>query len=35
MTHKNKKFEIYEPSWHENFELPDGLSSVSDILVFL
>ena len=28
---KNNKFEISPPTWNEEFELPDGLYSVSDI----
>ena len=37
-TRKNKKksfkinkFEIFKPTWNEEFELPDGSNSVSDI----
>ena len=28
---KNKKFKISAPTWNEQFELPDGSYSVSDI----
>ena len=28
---KNKKFKISAPTWNEEFELPDGSCSVSDI----
>ena len=28
---KDKKFEILAPTWNEEFELPDGQYSVSDI----
>ena len=27
----NNKFKISTPTWHDKFELPDGLYSVSDI----
>ena len=27
----NNKFKISAPPWHDKFELPDGLYSVSDI----
>ena len=29
--YKNNKFKISTPMWNEEFELPDGLHSVSDI----
>ena len=29
--YKNNKFKISAPTWNEEFELPDGLYSVSDI----
>ena len=29
--YKNNKFKISAPTWNENFELPDGSYSVSDI----
>ena len=28
---KNNKFKVSAPTWNEEFELPDGLYSVSDI----
>ena len=31
MSYKNNKFEIPAPIWNEEFELPDGSYSVSDI----
>ena len=31
MSYKNKKFKISAPTWNEEFELPDGPYSVSDI----
>ena len=30
-SHKNNKFKISAPAWNEEFELPDGSYSVSDI----
>ena len=30
-SYKNNKFKISAPTWNEEFELPDGLYSVSDI----
>ena len=30
-SYKNSKFKISDPTWNEEFELPDGLCSVSDI----
>ena len=30
--YKNNKFKISFPTWHEEFELPDGSYSISDIL---
>ena len=30
-SYNNKKFKISAPTWREEFELPDGLCSVSDI----
>ena len=29
--YKNNKFTIFSPPWNEEFELPDGLCSVSYI----
>ena len=29
--HKNNKFKISAPTWNEEFELPDGSYSISDI----
>ena len=31
VNNKNNKFKILAPTWNEEFELPDGLYSVSDI----
>ena len=31
IPHKNNKFKISAPKWNEEFELPDGSYSVSDI----
>ena len=31
MSYKNNKFKISAPTWNEEFELPDGSYSVSDI----
>ena len=31
MSYKNIKFKISAPTWNEEFELPDGSCSVSDI----
>ena len=31
MSYKNKKFKISAPTWNEEFELPDGSYSISDI----
>ena len=30
-SHKNNKFKISDPTWNEEFELPDGSYHVSDI----
>ena len=30
-SYKNNKFQISGPTWNEEFELPDGSYSVSDI----
>ena len=30
-SHKNNKFKISIPTWNEEFELPDGSYSISDI----
>ena len=30
-TYNNNKFKISAPTWHDEFELPDGSYSVSDI----
>ena len=30
-SYRNNKFKILAPTWNEEFELPDGLYSVSDI----
>ena len=30
-SHKNNKFKISASTWNEEFELPDGSYSVSDI----
>ena len=30
-SYKNNKFKISPPTWNEEFELPDGSYSVSDI----
>ena len=30
-SYKNNKFEISAPTWNEEFELPDGSYSASDI----
>ena len=30
-SYKNNKFKISAPTWNDEFELPDGLYSVSDI----
>ena len=34
-SHKNNKFKISAPTWNDQFELPDGLYSISDIQGFL
>ena len=31
-SYKNDKFKISGPTWNEEFQLPDGLYSISDIL---
>ena len=31
-SYKSNKFKISAPTWNENFDLPDGSCSVSDIL---
>ena len=30
-SYKNNEFKILAPTWNEEFELPDGLCSISDI----
>ena len=30
-SYKNNKFKISAPTWNEEFELPDGSYSISDI----
>ena len=30
-SYNNNKFKLSAPTWHDKFELPDGLYSVSDI----
>ena len=30
-SYKNNKFKILAPTWNEEFELPDGSDSISDI----
>ena len=30
-SYKNNKFKISAPTWNKEFELPDGLYSISDI----
>ena len=30
-SYKNNKFKILAPTWNEDFQLPDGSYSVSDI----
>ena len=30
-SYKNNKFKILAPTWNEEFELPDGSGSISDI----
>ena len=30
-SYKNKKFKISAPTWNEEFRLPDGSYSISDI----
>ena len=32
MSYKNNKFKVSAPTWNKEFELPDGLYSISDIL---
>ena len=34
-SYKNNKFKISAPTWNEEFELPDGSYSVSDIQDYL
>ena len=34
-THKNNKFKISAPTWSDEFELPDGSYSISDIQDYL
>ena len=34
-SYNNNKFKISAPTWSEEFELPDGLYSVSDIQIIL
>ena len=31
MSYKNNKFKVSAPTWNKEFELPDGLYSISDI----
>ena len=31
MSYKNNKFKVSTPTWNEEFELPDGSYSISDI----
>ena len=31
VSYKNNRFKVSTPTWNENFELPDGLYSISDI----
>ena len=33
-SYNNKKFKIYAPTWSEEFKLPDGSYSISDIQGF-
>ena len=33
--YKNNKLKITSPTWHEEFELPDGSYSVSDIQYYV
>ena len=33
-SYKNNKFKLLVPTWNENFDLPDGSYSVSDIQNF-
>ena len=33
--YKNNKFKILAPTWNEEFELPDGSYSISDIQYYL
>ena len=35
MSYKNNKFKISAPTWNEEFELPDGSNSISDIQDYL
>ena len=34
-SYKNNKFKILTPTWNEEFELPDGSYSISDIKIIL
>ena len=34
-SYKNNKFKISTPNWNEEFELPDGSYSISDIRDYL
>ena len=34
-SYKNNKFKTSTPTWNEEFELPDGSCSVSDIKIIL
>ena len=34
-SYKNNKFKILAPTWNKEFDLPDGLYSVSDIQDYL
>ena len=34
-SYKNNKFKISTPTWNEEFELPDGSYSISDIRDYL
>ena len=33
-SYKNNKFKISAPTWNDEFELPDGSYSISDIQVY-
>ena len=34
-SYKNNKFKILTPTWNEEFDLPDGSYSISDIKIIL